>query len=149
MKPKHMTDEERQAHKRQIYRNWYAKNRERMCRKASAYYWAHREEALAKGRASHQKNKAVRMLQRKNKLYGMKPGQYEAMEKAQGGRCAICGRSPRDRYKRLQVDHDHQTGSVRALLCHTCNYGIGIFSDDPKWLDAAVKYLERYRVSGV
>ncbi len=54
------------------------------------------------------------------KTYGLIPGEYEEMLARQNGRCAICTRLPGRR--RLAVDHDHNTGRVRALLCHTCNY---------------------------
>jgi hypothetical protein len=54
------------------------------------------------------------------KTYGLEPGQYAEMLERQNGRCAICTRLPVRR--RLAVDHDHNTGAIRALLCHTCNY---------------------------
>jgi hypothetical protein len=54
------------------------------------------------------------------KTYGVTEEQYRALLMAQDGRCAICGRLPRNR--RLAVDHDHNTGEVRGLLCYTCNH---------------------------
>jgi Recombination endonuclease VII len=52
--------------------------------------------------------------------YGLLPGQYRAMLDEQGGRCFICGGTPRAN-RRLVLDHDHQTGEPRGLLCGACN----------------------------
>lgn len=78
------------------------------------------------------------------KLYGLTPERYDELLIAQGGGCAICGRP--DAHKggiRLHVDHDHDTGKVRGLLCSRCNQSIGAFEDDPALLRLAVAYLER------
>jgi hypothetical protein len=54
------------------------------------------------------------------KTYGVTEEEYRALLDAQEGRCAICRRRPVNR--RLAVDHDHNTGKVRGLLCYTCNH---------------------------
>jgi hypothetical protein len=64
--------------------------------------------------------------------YGITAQDADAMLAAQGGLCAICGAAPAGR-----VDHDHETGAVRALLCFNCNGGLGQFRDDPAVLRAA------------
>lgn len=74
--------------------------------------------------------------------YGITPADYEAMFLAQGGRCAICREPAR---RTLNVDHDHSTGMVRALLCHGCNTGIGHFGEDVIVLQAALDYLKAHR----
>jgi hypothetical protein len=74
--------------------------------------------------------------------YNISYADYERMELEQGGVCKICKRPPtHSRYDRLHVDHDHATGKVRGLLCHTCNTGLGSFQDRPDWLQAAIVYL--------
>lgn len=71
---------------------------------------------------------------------------YNEMLVAQGHCCAICScGSWESRDGRLHVDHDHQTGEVRGLLCYKCNVGLGSFQDDPAGLRAAADYLERSR----
>lgn len=74
--------------------------------------------------------------------YGMEAEDLRALEAAQGGLCAIC-RNPPSGHRALHVDHDHETGRVRGLLCHGCNTGLGAFGDSADRLDAAISYLAR------
>lgn len=73
------------------------------------------------------------------RTYGLAPGEYAELLAAQNGRCAICMKVPRRR--RLAVDHDHQTGRPRALLCYMCNKAIGQFEFDPMVAYNAASYL--------
>jgi Recombination endonuclease VII len=50
--------------------------------------------------------------------------------------CAICGSE-----ENLHIDHDHNTGKIRALLCRSCNIGLGHFKDEPSLLVRGVDYL--------
>jgi hypothetical protein len=63
---------------------------------------------------------------------GLSLAEYAEMSAWQGHRCAICGRpqpaEPGVADKSLAVDHDHETGRIRGLLCMNCNVGIGSFS---------------------
>jgi hypothetical protein len=72
--------------------------------------------------------------------YGITLEQYEAQLDKQGGVCAICCNPPTTR--RLCVDHNHETGEVRGLICNSCNRGLGYLKDDSRLLKAAVQYLE-------
>ena len=58
----------------------------------------------------------------------------------QDGLCAICRTAAA-----VHVDHDHETGAVRSLLCFNCNGGLGQFRDDPVVLRAAADYVEEHR----
>lgn len=69
--------------------------------------------------------------------YGIGAKQVEAMIRAQGGRCAICKSEPA-----MHVDHDHETGLIRGVLCFGCNGGLGQFRDDATTLARAIEYLE-------
>jgi len=62
------------------------------------------------------------------------------MLEMQQGMCAICQVEPA-----AHVDHDHDTGAVRELLCFNCNGGLGQFKDQPDVLRAAADYVERHR----
>lgn len=71
----------------------------------------------------------------------MTVSQYDVLFEKQKGRCAICGRSQEG--LRLAVDHSHQTGERRGLLCRACNLGLGNFLDNPSALRSAIRYLQR------
>ncbi len=80
--------------------------------------------------------------------YGMTMAEYSDMLRAQGGTCAICGSlEPGHSRQRMHVDHDHQTGMIRGLLCNTCNRVLGLMCDNPVNLRAAADYLEASRVT--
>ena len=73
--------------------------------------------------------------------YGLEPSQYEAMLEAQQGLCAICGQ-PMDT---PHLDHDHETGVVRDLLCGDCNQGLGRFGEDIERMQRAIAYVLRHQ----
>lgn len=79
--------------------------------------------------------------------YGITLEQYQGMAQRQGGLCAICKRPEATKAcgvtRELAVDHDHETGAVRGLLCHKCNTLLGSVSDDVSILEAAIAYLEK------
>lgn len=74
------------------------------------------------------------------KKYGISPFHYNQMLRRQHNVCAICG--GKDYGRDLAVDHDHETGAVRGLLCMRCNTGLGCFLDDIRLLSSAIIYLE-------
>jgi Autographiviridae endonuclease VII len=78
------------------------------------------------------------------RLYGIPHGTYEKLFAAQDGKCAICGTDkPGKRDRRFHVDHDHDSGAVRGLLCSPCNLGIGQLQHNRDILWAAIEYLDR------
>lgn len=94
---------------------------------------------LAVNKHKIQRTRLARYLQRE---YGITLAEYQRMLLAQGGGCAICDCRPENcPHGRLHVDHDHDTGIVRGLLCHACNIAIGLFGDDTERLDRARAYL--------
>jgi hypothetical protein len=76
------------------------------------------------------------------RTYGLTIERYEELEASQDGRCAICARLPHG-YQRLVVDHDHDTGVIRGLLCVSCNVALGSFSSKER-LTSALSYLHEY-----
>lgn len=80
---------------------------------------------------------------RLRRRYGLQVGDYEAMLAAQDGHCALCPRGPGDRW--LAVDHCHETGRVRGLLCAPCNRAIAVLGDGPAGLQRALEYVSARR----
>lgn len=73
--------------------------------------------------------------------YGITLAKYEQILTAQNGACGICGRITS---KALHVDHDHETGKIRGLLCNRCNLGLGLFDDSALVLLRASRYMSQY-----
>lgn len=76
--------------------------------------------------------------------YGMDHQQYASLLADQGGACAVCGGPPGAGRPTFQVDHDHATGRVRGLLCHSCNLALGHARDVPQLLRVMADYLRSY-----
>lgn len=76
------------------------------------------------------------------KKYGIELKDYDLMLEAQGGGCQICKSTDPKGQGRFHVDHNHETGEVRGLLCSHCNTGLGMFKDSPALLISAAAYLE-------
>ena len=111
-------------------RRWQAANPERVAENLRRYQESGRKAAA--DRRSHLKRK-----------FGLTVEQYDEMLAAQGGGCAICGRPPRDDIS-LHVDHDHDTGQVRGLVCFRCNNALGDFNESQALLVSAAEYLDRH-----
>ncbi len=70
---------------------------------------------------------------------------YDALLAKQGGGCAICGARPfskRAGGKRLSVDHDHNTGKVRGILCASCNFALGKMWDEAVLVQKMLDYIK-------
>lgn len=72
-------------------------------------------------------------------LYKITPDDYRRILEAQGRVCAICACPPGE--KLLHIDHNHETGVVRGLLCRDCNLAIGHFKENEEAMKNAVEYL--------
>lgn len=77
------------------------------------------------------------------KRYSITVADYDIMLASQNGKCGICLSETK-----LVVDHDHDTGAVRGLLCSECNLGLGKFKDDLDLLKMAVKYVAGTSLGG-
>ena len=78
--------------------------------------------------------------------YGQTVAQLQEMEDKQNNLCAIC-EQPEKHFGCLSMDHDHESGKNRELLCSRCNPALGLFNDDPELLVRAAEYLIRHKES--
>lgn len=100
---------------------------------------------VCKERNKPQQNK----IQKLKSTYGISPEVYQNMLETQQNRCAICstkidGNVNSDK-SRAFVDHNHQTGKVRGLLCVHCNSIVGYCREDKSVLLHAIQYLKKFR----
>jgi hypothetical protein len=112
---------------------WRSENKDRIKASNAAYKSANVE--------------LVRESQRRTALklkYGITPEQYDEMLLNQDGKCAICATdNPGGANNTFHIDHDHETGRVRGLLCHKCNRSIGFLGDNAVGVARALAYLQR------
>lgn len=80
----------------------------------------------------------VKAISRRKTAFGIDQTRYEALLLMQCGQCAICGSIPD---YNLCVDHDHETGQIRGLLCRPCNLVLGNAKDDTIILTNAIDYI--------
>lgn len=128
-------------------RQWYAKNidsqRIRAKAKREPYGPKAREQHKLWGLANPEK---VRHHSRKKlfaKKYNMTIAEHDALFASQGFSCGACGSPTPNSKKGWSTDHCHKTNTVRGILCHHCNVGLGHAKDNPSTLRAWVTYLER------
>lgn len=79
------------------------------------------------------------------KHYRIRIDEYRALYDSQEGKCACCGQHESEFKRNLHVDHDHETGKIRGLLCTQCNPGIGYFQDSIERLEMAVQCLKKFK----
>lgn len=73
---------------------------------------------------------------------GIDPAEAESYFQSHNGECDLCGL--RETVNRsLAVDHCHDTGKIRGMLCQRCNRGLGFLRDDPELLAKAIIYLQK------
>ena len=70
--------------------------------------------------------------------YGITQDDFNNLVEAQDGLCGICG----DELDKINIDHDHESGKVRGLLCTGCNTGLGHLGDNINGLEKALHYLK-------
>lgn len=100
------------------------------------YYELKSTENGRKKLKSYQRNSALKAK------YGIDQQEFNRMLKNQGKKCRICLRNPKDK-ETFHVDHDHDTGEIRGILCSGCNRGLGLLRDNEEIVASALKYLRK------
>jgi len=111
---------------------WRTKNRDKLLTYAKEYN--------AKDPIKEKERHRAKSLKKNT---GATVEQYNQMFTNQNGNCAICNRNQSEFPIRLAVDHCHNTGKIRGLLCMLCNTALGRFNDDAEMILKAYKYLSK------
>lgn len=102
------------------------------------------------GKAQNKRNDSPEKARERKlrRTYGITSIEYEQMLEEQGRVCYICGTDEPGgppQTSNFCVDHCHNNGHVRRLLCNDCNSGLGMFKDDPNLLRIAAEYLDDHK----
>jgi hypothetical protein len=120
-------------------------NREKI-KETNRLYREKHGDRLNKESKDWQLKNPERVRENNLKRLGFSIAIFDALLKAQKGRCAICGTEldglPK---KQVHADHCHKTLTPRGVLCHHCNTGLGHFRDDPEIMRKAIVYLEKHK----
>jgi hypothetical protein len=116
----------------------------RECTRNNVLYYVDKRRVTKEGRERSRLWSWTAVL----KTYGLTPEKYKVLLEEQDGVCAIC-RNPetfknKDGLRPLCVDHDHASGKIRGLLCHSCNVALGHFGEDLGRMEKAMEYLRRH-----
>lgn len=151
--PKAMTEEEKRKKRAEAARRYREKNKHspdyktRKSAQAREYYSANKDHVLAyqreyrdalRGTPAWQARTASYRLKHE---YGITKDQFDSLLAAQNFSCAICSTTEPRGSGTFHVDHCHESGAVRGLLCLGCNAGLGNFRDNPTSLMRAIEYL--------
>ena len=130
-------------------KQWYQDHKKEMAAYQKQYRIDHKEKLNTYKKQYGIDNKEKLAKQSRKllllKCYNITPEEYDKIYKQQEGKCDICGTHQSKFKTRLHVDHNHETGEVRGLLCYKCNMILGYSNDDIKILEYAIKYLIKYR----
>jgi hypothetical protein len=119
----------------------------RCSNQSKAHHKKHRIKIAKREKLYWSKNQEKykeKCLRNNLKRYGLTINQFNNLNESQKGLCAICFRPSQN--GRLHVDHDHQTGEVRGLLCWTCNVAIGAMAENIDRLYAVIAYLKSHKM---
>jgi hypothetical protein len=120
---------------------WYEANRQRAIDAAREWQRRNPERYRETQERYNARRKSEYRADHLRRNFGFTLEEYDAILAAQDGRCGICGDEPAPG-QFLHVDHDHESGDVRGLLCVRCNNGCGQFRENPQLLMKALDYVE-------
>ena len=105
------------------------------------YYQKNKTKVKRKRNQRSRENPSIEKAKSLRRHYGITLDEWQLMWEDQDGKCAICGKhflKPSN----ANVDHNHETGKIRGLLCGRCNRGLGHFYDNTELLMKVIKYLD-------
>lgn len=134
---RHTTKDGRDVYCKECVSIYRKTNYKKIQESSSAYYQKYKEKVNLKNRNNRLK-----------KEYNVTQEWYEKTLEEQEGKCKICkSDNPGKGLKHFHIDHNHETGKVRGLLCHSCNTGLGLFKENVDLIQKAIEYVEKHRQS--
>jgi len=112
-----------------------------------AYYENNKEKIKARKKAYREKNREKIRSKDLKRNFGISLHEYNLMSTEQKDKCACCGIHQNELTKKFAVDHDHDTGLIRGLLCNNCNLAIGKLGDNLEGVMKALNYLEKHELT--
>jgi hypothetical protein len=114
------------------------KTRRSYCKSCAPTYWKNRWLKNKETIARQNRNSRLKTT------FGITPEDYEKLSQKQNNQCLICKKDyGNNKNKYLSIDHNHDTGEIRGLLCQKCNSAIGLLNEDIELVKRTLLYLER------
>ena len=123
--------------KRECQRQWYLRNREMAIERSKEWQQVNKERTRELKRAWAKRNRPQITLNQRARKYNLTSEELRAIYQAHNGLCDICGNPPNLKRPLLNIDHNHNTGEVRGLLCTPCNIGVG-------WAEKFARNLDQF-----
>lgn len=101
-----------------------------------------REAYLTYQREFYQNNKRRAYWRNVKAKYGLVEDEVHQLLEDQNGECALCERPLEFDGNKLHIDHCHETGRIRGLLCMPCNVALGMLGDNEVGLTRALNYIK-------
>ena len=134
--------------KKEANRKYHQNNRDKILARKRRYYEENRDQILIRKR--EQARSVPEKIKNRSREYslnklGLTLSDFEKQMEAQEGRCGICRKdvsgTTKSGRQEANVDHDHETGRFRGILCHRCNVSLGALGDSVEGLNKAICYL--------
>ena len=113
-------------------------------RQATLDRYNNKPDRKQKMREYYQANKQRAKIRWLKNVYGITPEDYWKMLKDQNFSCKVCNSHMSNHAKGLHIDHNHETGKVRGLLCKGCNIALGEIKENKDTLAKLITYLEEH-----
>lgn len=117
--------------KQKYRKEYYQRNKEKILKQTNLYRETHRVQVSRKQRDT--------ILRR---VYNISLEEWEIKMEIQDYKCAICTKDLRT--EKPQTDHCHESENVRGILCAKCNWGLGMFNDNPELMYKAAEYIKQH-----
>jgi len=144
-RPRKKVEVSQRSKRRKAYnKSWHEAHRDEVLARQKAYGLAHRAEKAAYNKDWHTGHRDENRARRLKRNYGLTIKAFNDLLASQGEKCAVCGKKNWGRWGPV-IDHDHETGDVRGILCRQCNMAAGLLGDDSERARLLSAYLRGHK----